>query len=94
VYKDVDDVFICSFWCQALHHITQKFGKDLCMEDVQLMISKSMVASDECMNIDDPIARENFTELLCKVMQEDSCTWDAIQFMDKSRADILGLIIV
>ncbi len=47
------------------------------------MISKSTVASDECMDLDDPIVRENFTELLRKVMQEDSCTWDAIRFLDK-----------
>jgi hypothetical protein len=26
---------------------------------------------------------ESFTELLCKVMQKDSCTWDAIWFMNK-----------
>jgi hypothetical protein len=58
VYKDIGDVSICNFWCQAVHHITLNSGKDLCMEDVQLISSKSMVTSDECMDIDDTIARE------------------------------------
>jgi hypothetical protein len=81
VYKDINDVFIFNFWCQELHHIAQNSGKDLCIEDVLLMISKRMVASDECMDIDDPIAQDNFTELLCKVMKEGSSTWDVIWFL-------------
>jgi hypothetical protein len=61
----------------------QNAGKEVCMEVVCHMISKNVVASDKCMGLDDPITCENFTRLLHKVMQEDSCTWDAIQFMDK-----------
>jgi hypothetical protein len=90
VYKDIDAVFICNFRCRALHHIARNSGKDLSMEDVRLMISKSIVASDECMDIDDPIARENFTELLRKVMQEGSSTWDAIRFMDQIKDCHIG----
>ena len=49
------------------------------MEDARRLISKNIVASDECMDLDDPIVHENFTEILRKVMQEDSGTWDALR---------------
>jgi hypothetical protein len=49
-----------------------------------------MIALDECMDIDDPIAQENFTELLRKVMQEGSSTWDAIWFMDQIKDRHIG----
>ena len=53
------------------------------MEDAQRLISKNIgVASDECMDLDDPIVHDNFTEILCKVMQEGSGTWDALHYLD------------
>jgi hypothetical protein len=82
VYKSIDAVFIRNFRCRAIHFITQNSGKELCMEDARRLISKNIVASDECMDLDDPIVHENFTEILRKVMQEDSGTWDALRYLD------------
>jgi hypothetical protein len=43
---------------------------------------KHSCASDEYMDLDDPIVHENFTEILRKVMLEDSGTWGALRYLD------------
>jgi hypothetical protein len=84
VYKNIDAVFICNVII-LLEILVKIFVWQ--MSD---LISKSTVVSDECMDMDNPIARENFTELLRKVRQEDLCTWDAIWFMDKIKGRHIG----
>jgi hypothetical protein len=82
VYKTIDAVFIHNFRYRAIHFIAQNSGNELCIEDARRLISKDVVAADECMDLDDPIVHENFTEILRKVMQEDSFTWDALRYLD------------
>ncbi len=47
---------------------------------------KQPFASEEFLLSDDPMQKQNLTTLQRKVMQEDSCTWDALCFLTQMKA--------
>eukprot|EP00978_Attheya_sp_CCMP212_P038429 scaffold190503_cov58-Attheya_sp.AAC.2 len=44
------------------------------------------MASNECVVSDNPVTRKNLSSLLHKVMQEDSCTWDTIRYLEEMKS--------
>eukprot|EP00978_Attheya_sp_CCMP212_P035711 scaffold157131_cov71-Attheya_sp.AAC.1 len=56
------------------------------MEDAQFLSQQQPVASNECVISDNIITRKNLSFLLRKVMQEDSCTWDTIRYLEEMKS--------
>ncbi len=55
------------------------------MDEARSLASKRPFASEEFLLSDDPMQKQNLTSLLRKVMQEDSCTWDALRFLTQMK---------
>ena len=54
------------------------------------LTSKRMIAADELTNLDDPFVLQNFTSMLCLIMQEGPGTWHAIALMDELKVQSPG----
>jgi hypothetical protein len=52
--------------------------------------SKKVIAADEMTGLDDPFIKQNFTEMLRKIMSEDSGTWEGLRLMDDLKANAPG----
>ena len=60
------------------------------MEEAQALSSKSQCAADETVNTDDPIIRKNVTNILRKIMTEDSGTWKALAYLQECKSQYPG----
>ena len=52
--------------------------------------SKKVIASDELTGLDDPFVNQNFTQMLRKIMSNDSDTWEALSLMDDLKIQAPG----
>jgi hypothetical protein len=85
-YKATDAQFIANFRIRAQHWLVANGDKELTMEEARALASKRPFASEEFLLSDDPMQKQNLTSLLRKVMQEDSCTWDALRFLTQMKS--------
>jgi hypothetical protein len=84
-------MYIVNFRRQAQHWLVTNGDKELTMEEARHLSSKQRWASEEFLLKDDnPMLKQNLTALLRKVMEEDSSTWDALRFLDLTKADNPG----
>ena len=83
-YTATDSMYLVNFRRRAQHWIVHNGDKELTMEEARHLSSKRRWASEEFLLEDDnPMLKQNLTALLRKIMQEDSCTWDALRFLDQ-----------
>jgi hypothetical protein len=85
-YTATDLVFLVNFRLRAQHWLVNNGDKELNMEEARHLSSKRSWASEEFLLKDDnPMLKQNRMALLRKVMQEDSSTWDALQFLEQMK---------
>jgi hypothetical protein len=78
-YTATDSMFLVNFRLQAQHWLVNNGDKELNMEEARHLSSKQPWALEEFLLKDDnPMLKQNLTDLLRKVMQEDSSTWDTL----------------
>jgi hypothetical protein len=79
-------MFLVNFRLRAQHWLVNNGNKELNMEEARHLSSKRSWASEEFLLKDDnPMLKQNLTALLRKVMQENSSTWDALQFLEQMK---------
>jgi hypothetical protein len=79
-------MFLVNFRLRAQHWLVNNGDKELTMEEARHLSSKRSWASEEfLLESNNPMLKQNLTALLRKVMQEDSSTWDALQFLDQMK---------
>ncbi len=85
-YTVTASMFLVNFHLRAQHWLVNNGDKELTMEEARHLSSKRRWASEEFLLEDDnPMLKQNLTALLRKIMQEDSCTWDALRFLDQMK---------
>jgi hypothetical protein len=89
-YEASDAMFLVNFRARAFHWNMVHGEKDLTFEAARQLSSKRAMASDEFLLNDNPMQKQNFTDLLRKVMQEDGTTWDALRFLDTMKENNPG----
>jgi hypothetical protein len=86
LYTATDSMFLVNFRLRAQHWLVNNGDKELNMKEAGHLSSKRSWASEEFLLKDDnPMLKQNLTALLRKVMQEDSSTWDALQFLEQMK---------
>ena len=88
-YQSISGVFICNFRKRALRYILDP-SIELKMADARNLASTGTTAAVETIAADNPILQRNFTDLLRKVMQEDSTTWEALRYLRLLRTTVRG----
>ena len=89
-YEATDSMFLVNFRARAFHWNMVHGEKDLTLEAAHNLSSKRAMVSNEFLVNDNPMQKQNFTALLCKVMQEDGTTWDALRFLDEMKVSNPG----
>jgi hypothetical protein len=78
-YTATDSMFLINFRLRAQHWLVNNGDKELNMEEARHLSSKHPWALEEFLLKDNnPMLKQNNPDLLRKVMQEDSSTWDAL----------------
>jgi hypothetical protein len=60
------------------------------MMQAHALSSKKLIAADKMAGLDDPFIQQNFTELLQKIMSDDSDTWEGLRLMDDLKVHAPG----
>jgi hypothetical protein len=82
-YNARDAQFLVNFRSRVNMFVLNHGDKELTMEDARKLSSKRSLASDEFLLNDNPMQKQNLTDLLRKVMQEGSSTWDSLRFLQE-----------
>ena len=64
--------------------------RHLTYDQAHALSSKKVIAADEMTGLDDPFIQQNFTEMLRKIMSEDSGTWEGLRLMDDLKVNAPG----
>jgi hypothetical protein len=59
-------------------------------DQAHALSSKKLIATDEMTGLDDPFIQQNFTEMLRKIVSEDSGMWEGLWLMDDLKANAPG----
>ena len=89
-YKAMDSSFMRNFRMRAHKFIILDPCQDLTLQDVNQVASRTNMAAEEIVDLDQPILRQNFTSLLRKCMQESSSTWVALRYLDETKQRVPG----
>ncbi len=89
-YKAMDSSFMRNFRMRALKFIILDPCQDLTLQDVNQVASRTNIAAEEIVDLDQPILRQNVTSLLRKCMQESSSTWLALRYLDETKQRFPG----
>ena len=78
--------FAINFRNRVFEYHTKNGGNsELTMEDAAALTSHKKSAADEMISTDDPMIAKNHTDLLRKVLAEDSSTWKAIRYLEENK---------
>ena len=94
-HKGVDSLFVDNFRRRARKFlVTHKNGiQNLTLKQAELLDSnKTMSASDEVINIDDPVVSLNMKELFRKMLQGDETIWSAIRYLEIEKKEVKGFV--
>jgi hypothetical protein len=90
-YKGVTAQFAINFRNRVFEYHTKKGGNsELTMEDAATLTSHKKRVADEMISTDDPMIAKNHTDLLRKVLAEESSTWTAIIYLEENKKKYLG----
>jgi hypothetical protein len=89
-YKAMDSSFMRNFRMRALKFIILDPCQDLTLQDVNQVASRTNIAAEEIVDLDQPILCQHFTSLLRKCMQESSSTWVALRYLDETKQRVPG----
>jgi hypothetical protein len=64
--------------------------RHLTYDQASALSSKKLIAADEMTGLDDPFIQQNFTEMLRKIMSEDSGMWEGLRLMDDLKKNAPG----
>ena len=89
-YKGMDSSFLRNFRNKAIKFICLNPNCELTLQDAQAVASQSFTASEEVIDLDQPILLQNFTSLLRKCMQQSSSIWIANRYLSETKVRIPG----
>jgi hypothetical protein len=64
--------------------------RHLTFDQAHALSLKKLIAADETTGLDDPFIQHNFTEMLQKIMSEDSGMWEGLRLMDDLKVNAPG----
>ena len=85
-------MFICNFRRRVMNYLIKNSShEDLTLDTASNLIAKKVDASREFVtDLDDPIVRTNFSNLLRKVMASNDTTWKAISMLAETKQRMPG----
>jgi hypothetical protein len=89
-YKAMDSTVVRNFRMRALKFIILSSGQELTLHDINQVVSKSNLAADEIINLDQHILYQNCTALLREYMQESSSTWVSLRYLNEAKQRVPG----
>ena len=74
----------------ALYHLKNKDAPMVTAEQGRSLTKKGNIDKSEYIGMNDPIVQSNLNDMYAKVMEQDSNTWSAIQFLKECKNTIDG----
>ena len=65
---------------------------DLTMDEAEQLASKTTIAADDVLDLDDKVTLINLGEMFRKAMQESSDTWETIRYLDVIQKGLPGFV--
>lgn len=87
-YQDADAKFIDNFRRRVVLFNAKHGQRELCHDDIKQLVpgaASGISAAEEVTAYDDPFFKKNLTDMLREVMQNDSSTWQALQFLENAK---------
>jgi hypothetical protein len=88
-------VFAGNFRTRVFNYFARRGpDEELTMEEAQALSSKSPWAANDTVDTSDPIIRKNVTNILHKIMTEDSGTWKALAYFEECKLQYPGFEVL
>ena len=95
-YQDCDSKTIANFCGRVmkywLSHDQNEDKFHLTMEDAEKLASRTKMASDDIIDLDDKVTLVNLGRMFHKAMHGSCDTWETIRFLDSVKSEIPGLV--